>query len=229
MYGELQLGEGGFTEERLRESTQNQSSHTAGTKNIVMLQWNPEPAICLLDENPRRETLTVVASSEALAASDAFKFLFQPSRKEVKKDDSWASIVRDTKACDKNSRWGRIEDKILFKVLRELEVQGVTTFGEILEISEPMRPCHEEMLTMLAKKVQWKGSLINLVNRVKTLFKFSEFSVRELKLLKSLIKKQYKGKEVNYEKLMEEFPGKTLEHIVSVSKQFIKCKAEVKD
>lgn len=217
-----QLSEFKISENNPKENAQYLLWYTTWSRRIEMLEVDPEPAV-LLDEDLKSENCKIFEPIKELTSSDAFQFLFQPSSKNNFEENTWAEIHRDLKNWGKNSRWGRIEDKILFKLLRELETQRVTTFSEVLEISEPIHPDQEKMLTMLATKVQWKGSLINLVNRVKTLFKFNEFSVRELKLLKRLVKKQYKAKEINYEKLLEEFPGKSLESIINTSKQFIKC------
>ena len=48
-----------------------------------------------------------------------------------------------------------------------------------------------------------------------------KFSVRETKRLKRLIKHRFGGNEIDYESLLYEFPGKTLEHLRETSEEII--------
>lgn len=59
----------------------------------------------------------------------------------------------------------------------------------------------------------------NLVIRIQTICK-RNFSIREIKILKAEIKK-YKYKDVDYEKLLYYFPGKSLEMIKYLTKAII--------
>lgn len=63
---------------------------------------------------------------------------------------------------------------------------------------------------MLAKMIKWKGTKLRLVERIRAVSQLTKFSVREMKKLRRIIKKEYKGKDIDYEKLVYEFPGKSL-------------------
>ena len=70
-------------------------------------------------------------------------------------------------------------------------------------------------MSLLAYKSQWKGDNWTLVNRVRGLVSLSKFSIREFKALRKILRKDYKDKEVDYDKLIFEFPGKSMQALVT--------------
>ena len=65
----------------------------------------------------------------------------------------------------------------------------------------------------LAEMINWKGSRVRLFNRISAVCKLSNFSVREMKLLKRIVKKEFSGIPIDYERVLYEFPGKTMRQI----------------
>ena len=113
-------------------------------------------------------------------------------------------------------RWGRREDCQLFINIRKLEKEGVLTLSEIVGIKSQLKAENHKGLIMLAERLDWKASNLNLVLRVKK-FIHPVFSVRDIRLLKKLLmKSQYKN--IDYEQILDNFPGKSMERIRTISK-----------
>lgn len=66
-------------------------------------------------------------------------------------------------------------------------------------------------LAEISSKIGWKGTVKRLIRRIKAIQTRTDFSVRERKRLKKIIKKAYIGKSIDYEAVLYEFPGKNLE------------------
>ena len=62
--------------------------------------------------------------------------------------------------------------------------------------------------------ISWKGTLKRLVRRIKNVRNRTAFSVRERKLLKRIIKQQYVGKALDYDRILYDFPGKSRENLI---------------
>lgn len=137
----------------------------------------------------------------------------------------------DKTGANKSQRWGRAKDKNLFQLIREMEQEKILTFDELKTI-EPRQAYRHKGVRLLAKRFGWKTIVRNLVSRIKNLQE-KEFSVREIKLMKSIIKKEYRYKNVNYDKLIYHFPGKSMEDVVEfcdkiVNAKLNKCLGDVK-
>ena len=112
-------------------------------------------------------------------------------------------------------RWGRKDDRKLFKLIRNSEANGILTLKEILQFSPTDMDLPNQHIIQLVEESNWRQSPKELILRVKNLMR-NDFSVREGKDLKNIIKKS-KYKNLNYEQILEYFPGKTLERIIQVS------------
>jgi hypothetical protein len=135
--------------------------------------------------------------------------------------DSFNTDVKGRKCPD--TRWGRSEDKSLFKLIRDMEEQGALSLKEILQVNSRSDVYKHEGLCSLAHAFQWKSLIKNLLFRIKNLCG-REFSVRELKMLKKLLKKKYKYEKIDYNDLIYEFPGKSVNQLMEVTKRIIREK-----
>lgn len=70
--------------------------------------------------------------------------------------------------------------------------------------------------------IGWRGTMKRLIRRIKSVGKLKELSVREFKRLKRLIKNRFIGREIDYEALLYDFPGKTLQQLREASEGIIK-------
>ncbi|CAI2374502.1 unnamed protein product [Moneuplotes crassus] len=111
-----------------------------------------------------------------------------------------------------NTRWGRSEDKFLFQTIREMEQLQIITLDELLHPHPNTNINDYEGIHELCSKVNWRSSAAKLLARIKTLCN-PEFSFREMRKLKKIIKRIHNQEEIDYNDLIYEFPGKTI-HIL---------------
>jgi hypothetical protein len=122
------------------------------------------------------------------------------------------------------TRWSKDNDKDLFKVIRILEKEEVLSLEYLLSINPNFEAARSEQVKALVDCVGWTGPIRNLIKRIQTLCKPSLLSVRELRLLKKKIKKKYSQCDIDFEDLVNEFPGKTLDFIALIA---LKIKEEL--
>ena len=112
-------------------------------------------------------------------------------------------------------RWGRKDDRKLFKFIKNMEESGILTLKEIQELSPVDMNQPNQHIDRLVGGLDWKQGPKELIVRIQNLMR-NDFSVREGKDLKNILKKS-KYKNLNYDKILEYFPGKTLERIIQAS------------
>ena len=108
----------------------------------------------------------------------------------------------------KDARWGRQMDIFLFETIREMQKAGQLDLQRVLNMEISFQGTDFPEVNALVEKFEWKGLRKHLVKRIQHLCK-REMSVREIKLFKKLVKRDYKNHQVNFEKLLYHFPGKT--------------------
>ncbi|CAI2382062.1 unnamed protein product [Moneuplotes crassus] len=113
------------------------------------------------------------------------------------------------KACKTpRSRWGRKQDKILFQTIRDMEQEEILTLHEFLNPDSDKKLKDYIEIQQLCERSGWKSSPSKLLTRIKSLCT-PEFSFREMTLLKKILK-TYKYQNIDYDKVIYEFPGKTI-------------------
>ena len=120
-------------------------------------------------------------------------------------------------------RWGRTEDRKLFLLLRKLEKEDKINIEEILQMDADTEAYGNHGIHLLAQKFGWKSLMKNLVQRIQALYK-KDFSVREIKLLKQILKKEFNYQNLDYEKILFHFPGKRIQRLKEVCDQIIDCR-----
>jgi hypothetical protein len=118
----------------------------------------------------------------------------------------------------KGKRWGRQHDRLLFKTIRSLENKGLISIEHIMKLKVVQEAVKDEQTNLLARKVGWTGPIRNLVKRIKSLCVPHPFSIREMKLMRRLIRRTYLFQKIDYEELTDNFPGRTLEFITPIVK-----------
>jgi hypothetical protein len=119
-------------------------------------------------------------------------------------------------------RWGRENDKILFKTIRELELKGLVSLDHLLTIKVVHEAVKDGQMILLANQVNWIGPIRNLARRIKSLSSQKRLSVRENKLLKRIVRRDYKDTDINYDKLLDEFPGRSQRFLEPIVKKIKK-------
>jgi hypothetical protein len=144
---------------------------------------------------------------------------FVSSEKDI--ETLWKSSSEDD---GKLTRWGRDKDKVLFQLIHDMEKQNLLTLEGLANIDLNEAYNNEEAL-LLAHKFGWKTIVKNLIIRIKSLIN-RDFSIREMKNLKRIIKKEYKYKKLDFEKIIYDFPGKTMQRLQEVCDEIVDCKSK---
>ncbi|CAI2360040.1 unnamed protein product [Moneuplotes crassus] len=122
----------------------------------------------------------------------------------------------------KMNRWGKCHDKKLFAAIRFLEKKGILKLNDLLTMNASTEAKCDQGVKILANKISWNWQYENLVERVKNLSD-KKFSFREIKTLKRIIKKEYRHKPLDYEKILYHFPGKTVEKLMATCDHIMAC------
>ena len=130
--------------------------------------------------------------------------------------NNWEYDPSESEYCiqdysEKQARWGRDQDKILFSTIREMERRGEINYNEILEINPSIWHARCPEIKELCCRVKWKRAKKDLVHRIQKLSSRTKMSVREEKLFKKIIKRDYKQSNIDSRSVLFHFPGKTVE------------------
>lgn len=119
----------------------------------------------------------------------------------------------------KNNRWGRNKDRLLFKTIRLFEKKNLITMEHIMKVRIINEAVKDAKINLLAKEVGWSGPIRNMVKRIRSLCVPRPISVREMKLMRRLLRRKYFLKEIDFEELTDDFPGRTLEFITPIAQE----------
>ena len=122
---------------------------------------------------------------------------------------------------DKIKRWGQDQDKHLFKVIRELQAQGKFNLEEVLKMNPARDANSHPSVRLLSDILNWKTVRKALVRRIQTLYN-KQYSVREVKRLKRKLKNLKQTDQLDFEALIYEFPGKSMESLKRLSEDLMK-------
>ena len=85
--------------------------------------------------------------------------------------------------------------------------------NDVVSIPLKKNKVHKRIIQQVGENVGWKGKTSMLSKRIKKILTNYSLSVREKQDLTRLYKKQVKQSELDWEKILYEFPGKTLIYI----------------
>lgn len=109
----------------------------------------------------------------------------------------------------KHRRWGRKEDREMFSQLKSILLQLGIDADEFYQEPFEYKATRTDIFSRLLARSNWKNDIESLVHRVHTLTSIQEFSTRDMKLLKRLVKRQKVDQKLDYDVLAFNFPGKT--------------------
>ena len=98
----------------------------------------------------------------------------------------------------------------IFIVLNKLCKNSNVEISEFWEDDEPLSEDLYDILRRLEYEIQWRSGLPILLRRIRRVGKNTKFSVRDTKLLRKLINGQKKQGYINFEAVLDDFPGKTI-------------------
>lgn len=147
---------------------------------------------------------------------------------EVSEVDSLEEDLESGKRPTKFTRWKREDDKILFSQIQRLEGVGVISLEYINDLQYITPNFFASNIRLLADLSGWRGTLYQMIKRVQFLCSISEFTAREWKLFKRLLRLQIDSDKINLKKLHCEFPGKSFEYIEKHARGLYSISDEVK-
>lgn len=119
----------------------------------------------------------------------------------------------------KQIRWRKSNDKELFRELKFTLRKYGLSMEEFIKLGKLGN--EYGALNELLQKIKWRGSNITLVERIcKLKAKEKYLSYRDFKQLRKLYYQQLRNQNVDWDFLLFEFPGRTLEYIKEVCFSF---------
>jgi len=150
------------------------------------------------DEMFSDDTKEKEKSSSTTAENLSLKSSSEKKKKQVKNN--------------KQIRWRKENDKVLFRELTFIVRKYSLTIDEFISISKSGQehPASNELF----QKIQWKGANSALIDRICKLKDHEEYlSYRDLKQLRKLYYQQLRNQNVDWDFLLFTFPGRKLEYI----------------
>ena len=111
----------------------------------------------------------------------------------------------------KFSRWGKEDDKRLYRDLLSLINQNKISKKFIENIDDVDVVADLKEIKIISSLIKWKNPFIDMIKRIKKILKSKKMSAREVIALKRIVKNKYSSEPIDYNYLMEEFPGKSQE------------------
>ena len=110
------------------------------------------------------------------------------------------------------TRWSKDDDVVLFRAFKDLIAQRNLTEADFYGLRGRMPEAEKDVLAALVIECNWKGHVYSLRTRIQKIMKSQDFTARETRRLKRLLKLERKGiVPLNY--VAEQFPGKSLDTI----------------
>ena len=146
-------------------------------------------------------------SSDDLSDDEVFTINYYKNSKSKKKIG--------TKHRIKLAKWGKEDDKKLYKFLITMneatpELIHTLRSADVYDIEE-----YRGILNSIAWKWKWRGGLEDLLRRIRRITSPSDFSIRDKKQLKRLLRRRRNDKEVDLKSILLEFPGKEVSLVMS--------------
>lgn len=94
-----------------------------------------------------------------------------------------------------------------------MESEKEISIQQMFKFKFNRRNNYDNGIKKLVNLSSWARPIKELIRRIESLHNNQEFSVRDLKSFKKIVKPQIKTGTIDYESLLFEFPGKTLETI----------------
>ena len=113
-------------------------------------------------------------------------------------------------------RWNNVDDWKMFTQLRKACKEQNIDIEEYWTKEYPISKQHESILIEIAYNLDWKRDILTLIKRIKMLVKDQSMSVRQNNLIRKLFREsQKKNIELDFESIMDSFPGKSIETLKS--------------
>jgi len=113
----------------------------------------------------------------------------------------------------KFKRWDREDDKRLFGIIRSLWEDDALLLKDVLEDEKYDFSTDFSLIDKIAQLSKWRGPIQTFVARIRVQTEKQSFSVREMKHMTKLIKRNTKNSETGFKNIIYHFPGKTEQNV----------------
>ena len=111
----------------------------------------------------------------------------------------------------KFSRWWKEDDKRLYRDLLSLINKNKISKKFIESIDAVDVVADLKKIKIISSLIKWRNPFSDMIKRIKKILKSKKLSAREVIVLKRIVKNKYSSEPIDYNYLMEEFPGKSQE------------------
>ena len=133
------------------------------------------------------------------------------------RDYSVAKIQEKADFKSKNCRWSKQEDIKLFKVLNSVCQRLNIDMSRIKLSKGKVNKLHRDLFKSIKMEAGWRGTLVELKDRIIKIRSADKFTTREMRVLKRYLAKLANGI-VSMEQVLEQLPGKSVEQILKFQK-----------
>lgn len=119
--------------------------------------------------------------------------------------------VTKRKTSQKFTRWGKEEDRELFKKIRELCRSMSIDINNFYRADYATKMCYKDLLNELLVGINWKGTPELLMKRIHKFTSKQSVSVREGKAIRKVINSKFTESDLSIEELSYYLPGRTTE------------------
>mmetsp|Transcript_12842 Transcript_12842/g.14687 ORF Transcript_12842/g.14687 Transcript_12842/m.14687 type:complete len:259 (-) Transcript_12842:119-895(-) len=117
------------------------------------------------------------------------------------------------------NRWSKKNDRVMFKIAIEQAALAGVNIEQIARIPGKIQcKATRALLNSIKAHSNWTGTLVELKKRIVKITTAEKFTDREVRILKKLIKMEKRG-QITMAFLLEQFPGKTIDHVIEFKKQ----------
>ena len=129
------------------------------------------------------------------------------------RDFSWANKMLNKEIKSEKWRWSKQEDVKLFKIIKEFSTKFGFDATKIKFEKGKICKLHRKFFKQLKRMTDWRGTLIELKDRIIKIKSVTRFTARDVRVLKRYLAKEAK-EEISMDQVLEQFPGKTLVQVL---------------
>lgn len=133
----------------------------------------------------------------------------------------WSQLKSQaTKKRIPQTRWSKADDVELFKAFKVLIEKHGLKEEDFVAMNGRFSGSSKKVLEILLEQCKWKGNIYNLRDRIKKILNEPDFTAREIRRLRKLLREEIAG-EITLDKVLEKFPGKSIEKIVEYKQNYL--------
>ena len=109
----------------------------------------------------------------------------------------------------------------MFRIASAVAEENGTDINELAEIKGKIPKHLRKLMNRIKSESNWRGTLVELKARIKKIIRTQNFTERDIRKLKKLLKQQMKNGDIDIDFILEQFPGKTARHILDFRRDYL--------